>query len=478
MNLHKFVRKINNIETSVDLSALNCFGFNPWPLIRLSILHNVSSKNQRKMGKLNQLKKIMYYFKQLLNAYILYKKNPLKHENIDIVFFSRLSESQDIIENNYFNRYSDSFRYFFTNQYKIKTVEINDQEWLSKRKYFNLNITYIDFLVKKAKLKCKLSQFFSQIKKNYLYDINQKIFKEFGFKVNVHNDLYWLNYLSKEYEKILKSYSPKLVFIVCFYRIDAMAMSLACNKLGIKSVEYQHGAQNDYHAMYTNWENIPQKGYELIPDVFWMWGKISKNRIDKWAAKTDKHQAVVGGNIWMTYFLQKNISIDKIKKYYNIYNTNILVSLQGDSFFPNYLLDIISNFSHNTSWHFREHPRLPISSALRNKIESLDNTEIEFSSIAPLYDLLKLTDIHLTGFSTVAFEAQNFCVPTIFTHENALNGFHLMINKNGLFFSKNYKETKVLIKKLMDDTVRIEPEYIISNLTLHKNTLSILMDEK
>ena len=58
----------------------------------------------------------------------------------------------------------------------------------------------------------------------------------------------------------------------------------------------------------------------------------------------------------------------------------------------------------------------------------------------PLYLLLKHVDLHLTGYSTVAFEAALFQVPTIFFHKNAKDGFQGLFDKKLFFYAENYED--------------------------------------
>ena len=478
MALKEFIEKITFLENQLNLSELQVDDFNPWPYMRLLILNKYKAKEagtgEIAIEKKYKSKSIITRIKFLGKSFLMYISNPVKNKEVDILYFTRQSENQDIINNELFNRYSDSFKYFFSKNNKIKILEICDQEKIKGKKKY---VTYIDFIIKITRIKCKLFLKIQPPDTLVYDDINLIIKKEFGFQIDAVSDLALIHLLSIKFMKILKVYTPKLVFLTVFYRTEAMAMSLACHRLGIRVVEYQHGAQNDYHAMYTHWENIPDGGYELIPDIFWMWGTIPKKRIDTWATNTTKHKALIGGNLWMTYIRKRKLAVEGLTTYYKKNKTNILISLQGDSFSPEFLLDSIKKSSNDLVWHFRDHPRLPISNDLKNKIIELSNCEIEFSSQAPLYELFKSTDIHITGFSTVAFEAQSFNIPTIFTHSNALNGYNDLINKNGLFYAANLEDFNMLLYKLLSNQVSIEPDYIVSDSVVHFDALSKLMAE-
>ncbi len=474
MDLVLFLKKISRLENSIKISEIKCFDFNPWPYIRLKILEENNSLDKGIGGKV-QLN-MMVKFKKIFHSFFIYRKNPIKKENVDVIYFTRLSESKDFVGDKNFNRYSDSFNFFFSSDYKIKILELNDIGWVGSKKYTNSNITYLDFIVKLTRMKFNILVRLKFFNKTQDLDFNKAIEEVFGFKIYFNSELIYLDFLSKVFVKILKCYKPKIVVLTVFYRLEAMAMCLACERLGIKTIEYQHGAQNDYHPMYTHWENIPQKGYELIPDIFWMWGDIPKKRIESWARNSKKHTAIVGGNLWMTYLSQRKSTVENIGMFYQKNRTHILISLQGDAYFPSFLLGAIANSSSDVVWHFRDHPRLAISKELRKSIAQYENTEIEFTSQAPLYELLKLTDVHLTGYSTVAFEAQSFYVPTIFMHVNSLNGYKSLMNKNGLYYVENESDLMCVLGRLINESPYITPDYIVSDLAISRTSLSSILD--
>ena len=296
MDLKKIIKKITAVENSIDIPNLKYHDFNPWPYIRLAILHkynsiNIQTKNSSKIVQKNtNISKLFNLFK----SWQRYIENPIINENIDIVFFTRASELTDVIDGKRFNRYSDSLKHFFSKSYKIKTLEISDKIFNIDMLRTDENTINIDFILKIQRIKYKIYSKINKLKPLKYNSIENEIEKVFGFRIDVAEYIVYINFLSLEFMKVLKSYNPKLLFLTVFYRPEAMAMSLACHRLGIRVVEYQHGAQNDYHAMYTHWMNVPKNGYELIPDIFWLWGDVPKSRIEKWSKNTSKHKVVVG----------------------------------------------------------------------------------------------------------------------------------------------------------------------------------------
>jgi hypothetical protein len=473
MNLKTFIDNINKIEKSIDISNLNVFNFNVWPLLRRNIFAKYNQQfqiNPNKLIKIGYLTKV----KTILICTQNYLKNPIKKDNIDILYFTRSSELIDIGNDILYNKYSDPLIEFFGDKYKIKVLETQDS-YIKKDKAYNNNKTtniFIKtlFIRVKTAIKLKIKNTFQN--KN----LNEKIEEIFDFKIDLNKDILLINELSKYFDKILKSYSPKIVMLACFYRPEAMAMTLACKKLGIKVVEYQHGAQNDIHFMYTNWHNITGKGYDLLPDIFWTWGSVSAKRIDTWANKTTRHKTIVGGNLWLSH---KRIEYQKKEEFQTNDNKyNILLSLQGDERFPDFLIKYIENEGKKYSWYFRDHPRFSISNKLKKKLNEITGTSIKQTSDQDLFTLLKKMDLHLTGYSTVAFEAQSFGVPTIFTHINARNGYWEILNKNGLYFADNSKDFHEKINFIKNNREEIKPDYIISDIKVAEKALEELIGQK
>jgi hypothetical protein len=475
MDWEIFHKKISNIERFINISGLKCFEFNPWPYIRLLLLDKWRDENIEL--DMNQTKKSKNKFFNILVSFLQYIKNPILKKDVDIIYFSHFPWSKVFFEGKHFDKNADSFWYFFSKDYKIKNIELGSEPEVEGELYFKKNTTYIDFILSLARVEYKILSYFKSQKFFLFKNLDEAIVKNFGFKVQYCNELSYIYFLSKKLEKVLYKYNPKAVFLGVFYSPNSMAISLACHRLGIQVVEYQHGAPNKTHPMYSHWENIPHQGYELIPDIFWTWGKSSQKVVQAWMKYTKKHKAIIGGNLWMGFYRKNAPTLNRedTAVIYNKDKVNILVSLQGDQFFPYYLLESIKDSVNSIDWHFRDHPTLLISDGLKEKLSSFSNTEIEYSSRAPLYNLFGMIDIHITSFSTVAFEAQSFNIPTIFTHVNAKNGYRSLLSKNGLYYAASSAELNLLIDKLLQSTDTIKSENIVSDLDVYKNTLALIM---
>ena len=98
--------------------------------------------------------------------------------------------------------------------------------------------------------------------------------------------------IASYFKRVLARVRPKLVFVTCWYATESMACILACNELGIPSIDIQHGIQ-EFHVAYARWNRVPNGGYELLPTYFWCWSEAEASVIRGWAGDLSAHQPIV-----------------------------------------------------------------------------------------------------------------------------------------------------------------------------------------
>ena len=77
---------------------------------------------------------------------------------------------------------------------------------------------------------------------------------------------------------VLKVVLPKLVFTINWYGIRGRALIYACHKMGIKSVDIQHGlAAASRQRFYTNLNRIND---HYLPSIFFCWSKHDRDILD------------------------------------------------------------------------------------------------------------------------------------------------------------------------------------------------------
>ena len=228
------------------------------------------------------------------------------------------------------------------------------------------------------------------------------------------------------YSGILKRSKPQLAFLVSYYNLEGMAFNATCRKLGIPSVDIQHGLQGDLHWAYGRWNNVPETGYELLPKFFWVWNDFEAEAIKKWScALSQWHKPIVGGNLFLD--LWKSSEEDEIGEYYD---KQIEKAKRGREHLIHILytvgyeevekLEIIFEVVRRTEslcyWWLRVHPgKLKERTFFKKLVREnrILNGEVDLATDLPLYALLRQMDLHLTFYSSSVFEAKDLGVPSV-----------------------------------------------------------------
>jgi len=225
---------------------------------------------------------------------------------------------------------------------------------------------------------------------------------------------------------VLDHVQPRVVFVVCYYDRRVLAMVAACRARGIPVVDIQHGKQGIYHGAYTHWTRWPEGGYELLPDFFWLWGEASRRNIAcSQPPDLKRHRPVVGGSRWLALWRGGDAFppepapaawLSEVGKAARV----ILVTLQPiDPPIPPCVREAVQRSPADWLWLFRVHPQrradIPKLSASLAAAGG-GRFEFEHASTVPLYALLRITHRHVTCWSSVAFEAPAFDVPTMIVH--------------------------------------------------------------
>ena len=255
---------------------------------------------------------------------------------------------------------------------------------------------------------------------------------------------------------LLSVLQPKAVPLVCWYGTPAMGLIWACRDLNITSVDLQHGYHTG-HLFYEQWSSIPPEGYELLPDVFYVWSRTFKDGIENTHSDCcSRHFAVVGNHAWLRKVTQHEPSIDGIDQNFLQQLAQrpkvILVTLQPWIPLPDYLLDAIKRLPHDWLWLIRCHPgheymAKDVSELLRSR--SISNYEIENATRYPLFKLLQYSHHHLTASSSSCLEALLFGVPTTFFSYEAYERYNEHIDKG--FFNCVPSSADDLMRSLLRD---------------------------
>ncbi len=477
-NLHK----LKFLEKKYPIDSLNFNGINIFPLVRL-ILHSNVTRN-------NYIKRKEFYYNKIKSKFITLFKLPkfyieklkfnlslkqLMSKKIELLFFSDHLFYYDNIKGKKINLFIDPYYEALKKKYKMLKVEIvsnNFKKSFKKRNEpFYLKLFYLDIF---EYLKRSFNNIIGTRKYYKINTLNKKFLNTALGAAEINKMTEKLDQIIFDSEKIkifLKKINPKAVFLTCYYSYSNLAVILACKNLKIPTIDIQHGGHELYHLMYSNWKNVPNNGFALLPDYFWIWGKNQKNE-GIFNNDNSKHKYIVGGKTQVDFWkknkniidekmsgAQKKIFIKKIKKYKKI----ILFSATYTQI-PNIIFLLIKKSPKNWLWLIRAHPRHSNINEINDQFSNkkILNVEIYFPTKANLNFLLNNITHLIVEFSSVIYDALYFNVPSIVLHKKP-HHFKKNIENKNLKFSLNQVEILKFIKKktttINRDKIVTDPKY-------------------
>ena len=456
-----------NLEVIKKLIKLNSKIFyykniNYFPLIKLAMFTNTGLENRKKRNKIFSSIKFLSNIPFFLINKFFYKKYLKKNlRKTDVVFFSDVNFYYDKYKNKKFNAFIDPYFRLISKKYNSTKLEIVPH-WHNDKKNKLVQPIYIKFLylnlIKFIFFKIKDYLFFKEKKfykdlevllKEHQIDFNKDSFQKKFDQIYFH---------SKLLEKILKKIDPKTVLLTCYYNDMSLSIILACKRLNIKTVDIQHGGFEPEHVMYRYWQKSElNKGYELLPNFFWVWHKDHLK--DKFYYHNKNHKVVEGGKLLIQNIekiienTQKNLTpkdrnfIESLKKY----KKKILFCATSDV--PDCLIKSIkiSQKNKNWLWMIRLHPRHSNYKKLIEKLIkeniSLKNIQIKNPSKINLQFMINKSSHVLIDQSSVVLDAAYQKKPVICL-TNQKNLFSSWDNLKVCNFSSNPSKIISLIKEV------------------------------
>jgi hypothetical protein len=235
------------------------------------------------------------------------------------------------------------------------------------------------------------------------------------------------------FSSILKIVRPRIAFVVTYYAGLGPAFLLACRRCKILSVDLQHCPQEGAHKAY-GWSNVPAKGYNTLPAVFWSWNLYDADYVGRWTKTLAApwHRSIHGGNTQVAALCAQPTPPQIVDK---IFTREILVALQpiaGQIDIWNALATVIESAPRHWRWWIRRHPssRTYQDSAFGRLLTLRgDNIVIDAASTLPLPVLLPRMTVLVSLMSGAAGEAAMFGVPAVFLSDEAAGTFGSLIER-------------------------------------------------
>lgn len=283
-------------------------------------------------------------------------------------------------------------------------------------------VFYLDFLelyagIKYRFIKKKYSREKVILKRKAAY-VSQAIYKEFSISLDkkILEDHFIGNYLrykqkKKLFFKFLKRLNPKIVINVVGYSFNNMIFNEVAKKLGIGTIELQHGIVGKGHIAYNY---FVERNYEFLPDKMFFFS-------DYWA-KTCRFP-IGNNNKYVTGYPYLEEQLKKFPPQYNLNNTRIkilflsqptcnerLIKISED------LLEYVQN-KYQIEIYFKLHPHEYNDSFDKyRKLLQFSNFYLINNSKISLYKLFSIVGIQVGATSTAIYEGLAYKLKTYIYH--------------------------------------------------------------
>ena len=347
--------------------------------------------------------------------------------------------------------------YTFKGNPKILSNRLNDSipwlpiEILNKKNLSQKNLIFLENY-KKLISSNSFQQFFNYRGIN-LWDEIQFVFNEMMFSPHLP---FYLNLIDSLIE-LFKKNTPKAFFLPYETGPIALCIITACKKYNISTIGVQHGHIYEFNPMYcyaNSLENKLKYGF-FLPDHILLFGNSTKKLLLKNNYPLEKlvifgNPAFFGlENFLKTFDKKKNLEKFGINKNQKIilFTTGKLqrkYSAHGKYDYDEQIWnELIKKFGNNKNFFLilKPHPQEQDVSIYENTVKkyNCNNTVITHHSI---YDLISLSDIVLSVFSTTMIDALCFQKPVIkvkFGNEKnpLFDTNDVIVNSNLISLSKN-----------------------------------------
>lgn len=292
-----------------------------------------------------------------------------------------------------------------------------------------------------------------------------------------------LDALANWFGRILERSGASHAFVNTYYSLEGLAFVRAARRLGLRSIDVQHGMQGPHHVAYARWVSPPACGYSTLPDEFWVWGREEASAIEAWRSGCATHVPRVTGNFWLQRWRDGTDPL--VARYLEQSRTlrssqpqvaQVLVCLSwgvpGEE--TDKLIEAAKLCGPSVAWWWRMHPVQSSQSAdLARRLEQrgLDGSLVKQVTDLPLYALLRLTDLTVCHSSTVIQEAAELGVPSVVTSDYGAE-LHAGLIERGVVLHAN--DARAIADAIM--TLSVRPRLASKPAVVDRNSLEASVD--
>lgn len=471
---------IKNFISVYPVNSIQYKGESIWPLLRndlviQSIIHWANKK--RPLQSVFSPKLVQMAYKTNIDFAMMEEyKNQFPAKNLDeiaredtdfLIFTSLNSVDQVEIEGRIYHKFADPI---YENAKKVgsaKKIEIvkTISSGIKKiPKYKNPVVSILPPHIYKEGYSSEITydkKLVSKFKKYIPYmPINDALIEEF---------FDWQFHMIDFFTSLLKKYNPKVIFLFPYFYHGPLIY--AANKLGIKTVDIQHGIMSGENELtYDNWKDLHKNGSSSLPTHFWVWGEYEYTRLKETVfLKKNDPDVIIGGNPWLENIKEMdNSKLTKIKKSLSKhkYSYISLITLQHPTKVPPHLIKLIEATDKEVVWIFRKHPK-----GINFDIKTIHTSNVIASDELNTIEISKLfsiVDTHFTAGSTTVLEADYFGVYSFIYDISGYKNYKEFIDIKQMGY---FPETDIDKYFLPDKKIDNSLDFISKNssTTLHEN---------
>jgi len=423
---------LKDIEEHVPVNDIVYRGLRVWPFLRILFAGDLYGKKQGGISAIPAQENdrdpcddhaaAFDQLYQTVSSSILGLLGLKEDHHSDILFFSRGYEYLPYDEKDY-NRHFSPIKEVLE-EMGISHVDLivpYDGKSREPKRFPVVNATKaIEFAEQTVALRWKMGPRppIRNLSKLLNYISEKKISIPFDYEKCVHTLDRTLEYAAV-FERLLKHIRPKAVFLTCFYNDILYGVILAARRLNIPSVEVERWFTQCGDLCVSNWTQVPEEGYELIPDYYWVWSEDSTPALDSWPRKSSHNLApIVAGHL----FMQRELKRVPISPRPAGKERVMLVTLEEmphkniANLIPEVVARAMEMAPDSWLWIFRQHFEMDAAhfEPIRDYMRKWGNkVKMEPVSECHLYSTLRMVDYHICQTISTGIEAEALGIPTI-----------------------------------------------------------------
>ena len=423
--------KFKEIESNYDVENIRYRGEQVWSYLRT-----------------------VYYWKSLENVTNEYAN--LRKENFITKLFKYIKQSFYGFSNwfqtyDYFVFAPTELRILNNNQYIDKSfekimemlgydnclyIDQSNQEYIPIKKTPTLHIVSGRILTFSMALMTRISKLIFLRKKEIR--ILDEINKREKLKVDYPQIVIRFDIEKRIYKLFLNLYTPKVIFINCYYSNQSLVK--AASELNIKVIEVQHGQIGENHFAYHLNKKLDNS---FFPDILLTFSEYDKSMVER--SQNNPFNKVVAVGRYALELIKAETIPQSLLEITKQYDKTVSISTQYT--LESELAEFIKNIAKtNNNIGFL----LSLRHFNKNYYDrfSMPSNVYLFKGEFSCYDILKVSDMHMTGYSTCAIEALFFKKKSILININNM-AFKTMgnIKSENIYIIETEEEFQSIIKR-------------------------------